>query len=444
MSTRGVAVRVIGGVAVLALAAAEGSLVARTLESRRTAAATHESLDATQRELTGTRDAIAGIDAALSATRRIVTTRAGQEANARLHLRRATTRKRKAARDLAAAKLLAATASLGVQSVRTCAEGVGGATIESHGGNHPAAVAALQRAQAACTRVLKAEGAQAVYPFDFSDPSLLRVGDRYYAYSTNNAAGDIQVITSTDLHHWALLGDALPALPRWAAAGATWAPAVMRFGREYVAYYTVREAASGAQCVSVAVAREPAGPFVDTSGGPLVCQHDLHGAIDPRPFVDRSGRPWLLWSSIGGRMPALIWSQALTPDGRALTGHAHVLIKADQQWEKGVVEAPSLVDSDGTLVLFYAGNRWSTPEYGVGQARCATPAGPCLKPRRDPVFASHGAIVGPGSPDFVTTPNGELWMAVAGYRTGHVGYPASRLLHVARVHVSSLAVTFDG
>jgi beta-xylosidase len=380
----------------------------------------------------------------LSSTRRKVTARASQEASARVEFRRVKTRREKAARDLAAARLLATRASLGVQSVRTCADGVGRATLESHADDHAAAIAALQHAHAACTRVLSAEGARAVYPFDFADPSLLRVGDRYYAYSTNNAAGDIQVITSTDLHHWALVGDALPALPRWAAPGATWAPAVAFLGGRYVAYYTVREASTGSQCVSVAVGREPAGPFTDLSTGPLVCQRELHGSIDPRPFIDASGRPWLLWSSIGGRMPALVWSQALTPDGRALSGAAHVLIKADQAWEKGVVEAPSLVDVGGTLVLFYAGNRWSTAEYGVGQARCTSPGGPCLKPGREPVFATHDAIVGPGSPDFVTTPSGELWMAVAGYRPGHVGYPASRLLHVAQVHVSGTKVTFDG
>src|SRR2546423_8625830 len=131
----------------------------------------------------------------------------------------------------------------------------------------------------------------------------------------------MQVITSTDLAHWTILDDGLPRLPAWALPGSTWAPAVIWLGRVYVAYYTVRDAATWHQCISVAVALAPGGPFVDTSAAPLVCQHDRGGSIDPRPFVDRRGRPWLLWKSEGGGLlPATLSSQPLTADGPALPG----------------------------------------------------------------------------------------------------------------------------
>jgi Glycosyl hydrolases family 43 len=429
------------GLGVVTLVVSEGALAAQTVEARRAAADRRRVVADSQRELTSTNGEIADMEVALEDTRRTITTRAKQRRRASKQLHDAEARKAKAARELAAAKLLAASASLGVAAVRTCADGVGRAALQSHAGNNAAAVGALQHAEPSCIRVLNAEGSTAVYPFDFSDPSLLRVGHTYYAYSTNNAAGEIQVITSRDLHQWTLVGNALPRLPRWATSGSTWAPAVVPLGGQYVAYYTVRDAASGAQCLSVAMARAPAGPFVDTSPWPLVCQRELNGSIDPRPFVDAGGRPYLLWSSPGGRLPAIIWSQPLAPDGRGLVGSPSVLLHADRAWEKGVVEAPSLVSSDGMLVLFYAGNRWSTPDYAIGEARCASPSGPCLK-RGDPVFASHDAIVGPGSPDFVTAANGDLWMAFAAYRPGDVGYPASRLLHVARVHIDRGGVAF--
>ena len=35
-----------------------------------------------------------------------------------------------------------------------------------------------------------------VYPFDFPDPSVILVGQTYYAYATNSVAGNIQIITS--------------------------------------------------------------------------------------------------------------------------------------------------------------------------------------------------------------------------------------------------------
>ena len=70
--------------------------------------------------------------------------------------------------------------------------GVATATLDSRAGNTPAAISALRLVQAACMRVRADEGDDAVFPFDFSDPSVVRVGKVYYAYSTNAAAGNLQ------------------------------------------------------------------------------------------------------------------------------------------------------------------------------------------------------------------------------------------------------------
>ena len=48
---------------------------------------------------------------------------------------------------------------------------------------------------------------------DFPDPSVVVAGGLYYAYSTQSGGANIQLITSTDLIHWAGHGDALPSLP---------------------------------------------------------------------------------------------------------------------------------------------------------------------------------------------------------------------------------------
>ena len=72
--------------------------------------------------------------------------------------------------------------------------------------------------------------------------------------------------------------------------GSTWAPSVLARDGGYVAYYTVRDTTSGHQCISAAVASSPAGPFRDDSWGPLVCQREHGGSIDPSPFVDADGR----------------------------------------------------------------------------------------------------------------------------------------------------------
>src|SRR5215208_3639572 len=67
---------------------------------------------------------------------------------------------------------------------------------------------------------------------DFPDPDVLKVNDVYYAYATNANDLNIQSARSTDLVHWEVLGDALPALPDWAVQtfGWAWAPEVFSPG----------------------------------------------------------------------------------------------------------------------------------------------------------------------------------------------------------------------
>ena len=139
------------------------------------------------------------------------------------------------------------------------------------------------------------------YPFDFPDPFVLTVGGTYFAYATNSVEGNIQIIQSTDRIHWTAVGNALPNLPSWATPNHTWAPAVLPVGGQYVLYYTAQLAKGGPQCISAAVASQPQGPFIDTSAGPFACQPTLGGSIDPSPFVNADGTPYLVRKSTGER-----------------------------------------------------------------------------------------------------------------------------------------------
>ncbi|MCU1456183.1 MAG: glycoside hydrolase, family 43 [Actinomycetia bacterium] len=301
--------------------------------------------------------------------------------------------------------------------------------------NDNAAFAALQGVSGSCNASARStSSAGEVFAFDFADPFVLRVGNVFYGYSTNSGGGDIQVVSSTDLHQWTWLPNALAHLPAWAQPDRTWAPAVLPRPGGYVAYYTVRNAASGQQCVSRAFSTRPDGPFTDTSTGPLVCQSTSGGTIDPSPFVDKDGRPYLLFKSDG--VPARIWSQPLTPDGLNTLGVPTQLIKADQVWEKGVVEGPSMVIHNGKYYLFYSGNDWKTRNYAIGYAVCASITGPCTKSPY-PALATTGTLAGPGGQEFFTTADGALQMAFHAYTDPDIGYPNSRTLH-------TLAVAWNG
>jgi beta-xylosidase len=270
----------------------------------------------------------------------------------------------------------------------------------------------------------------AIYCHDFADPFVLRVGDAYYAYSTENQDEHIPVLTSSGLFGTARVSEALPTLPSWSSPGAVWAPAVLPRPDGFVLYYTTRVHNPDRQCLSWAFSPDPAGPFVDQSSGPFVCHPD-GGAIDPSPYVDTDGRAYLLWKSdaTGG-----IVAQELTPDGRGFVGDPRPLIHADQGWEAGVVEAPSMMGHDGRYYLFYSGNNWATSSYAVGYAVCETPMGPCAKPADTPWVASTEKAEGPGGADVFVDENGVTWMVQHAWVRGKVGYPdGARNLFVVRL-----------
>src|SRR5205807_846025 len=139
---------------------------------------------------------------------------------------------------------------------------------------------------------------------------------------------------------------ALPTLPAWSEPGMVWAPSVIATPRGYLMYYVTEEAATAKLCLSIASASRPTGPFVDDSTQPLLCD-----AIDPHPFFDASGTPYLLWAGSG-----TIHIAALSADLRTLVGPPIQLISADQAWEVGTVEAPAMLNHGGAYLLFFSGN----------------------------------------------------------------------------------------
>jgi beta-xylosidase len=269
-------------------------------------------------------------------------------------------------------------------------------------------------------------GSAAVFCNDFPDPSVLRVGDSYYAYATNTASYNVPVLATHGLFGTGGRREALPKLPRWATRGWTFHPSVLTHGHDYVLYYSARVTTSGGSCLSVAFATSPVGPFIDHSAAPLVCP--LDGALDPSVFVAASGQAFLVWKN-----NTSIVSQPLSADGGSLIGTPSELLTATQPWQDGSVEGPSMVGFAGRYYLFYAGNHWQTASYAIGYATCATPTGPCVD-APGPWLTSGTGVQGPGAPGFFTDPSGQLWMSLAAWLNNHVGYPRSgRALFVLKI-----------
>lgn len=258
-----------------------------------------------------------------------------------------------------------------------------------------------------------------VYKDNFPDPAIVLHNGEFVAYSTNDGP-NLPMLTSRDLVNWSPVAtadgrriDGMPRLASWAKEGRTWAPEVMRVGAKWLLYYTAASTKIGRQCIGVAVADTPKGPFVDPSPEPLVCQPAEGGTIDANPFRDADGKLYLYYKSDGNAVGrrTYIWGQQLSADGLKLAGQPVPLMKDDQKWEYKLVEAPSMVRvPTGGYQMFYSAAYygWDYPKerlsnYATGYANCTGPLGPCTDAPANPLLHSFndrqaGCVSGPGHP----------------------------------------------
>ncbi len=258
-----------------------------------------------------------------------------------------------------------------------------------------------------------------VYRHNFPDPFVVTHGGEFIAYATNDDI-NVPMLVSRDLVNWAPVGDparpgrrldGMPVLAPWVQAGRTWAPEVMRVGDKWLLYYTGHSRQRKVQCLGVAAADNPRGPFRDSSTEPMVCQYDQGGSIDANPFRDSDGKLYLYYKSDGNAVgkTTYIWGQRLSGDGLKVVGEAVPLIKDDAKWEWRLVEAPAMVRSPAGHQLFYSAAfyGWDPNErlsrYATGYATCAGPLGPCRDAPENPILNSFndreaGCLSGPGHP----------------------------------------------
>ncbi len=416
---------VVAAFVVLILAAAVYNIVVVSDQNRAEA-----DQHATHLRLTKARATLTSLDAVIASNDGARDTRLQAEARTEAQIAATET-------SLRSATTTGSLQSLDIATLKACLAGVSGAVGAIHAANLPGAIGAIDAASPLCLSLYGSSGP--AYPFNFPDPSVLTVGNEYYAFATNSAAGNVQVIESSDLSHWTTLGDALPHLAMWAQPNNVWAPGVIQLGNRFLLYYSADFGASREQCISVAVATQPQGPYVDSSTWPIECQLDLGGSLDPNPFLDSNGTPYLIWKSQGaGNQPPAIWSQQMTPDGTALvSATSATLLEPTQPWEGGVVEGPAMVVSGGQYRLFYSANSWRTADYSVGVANCSGPSGPCSDAPSGPLLTSDASFSGPGGPSVFIDVQGTMWMAFHAWLPGAVGFPNSRLLFLRPVTITA-------
>ncbi|MEP7218536.1 MAG: glycoside hydrolase family 43 protein, partial [Bacteroidota bacterium] len=209
------------------------------------------------------------------------------------------------------------------------------------------------------------------------DPYVLKHLGEYWGYATG-FTGDgraFGIIHSTDLVHWTHVGGAMEPLP--GGMGCYWAPEVVYDNGRFLMYYSV-----GMEVwmqIRVAVADNPAGPFVDS--GHILTREEF--AIDAHLFVDEDGERYLFYATdflqhthIG---TGTVMDRMLDPF--TLAGNPQPVTRARYDWQiydpdradrGGVrwhtVEGPTVLKRKGIYFEMFSGGNWQNPSYGVSYA----------------------------------------------------------------------------
>lgn len=249
---------------------------------------------------------------------------------------------------------------------------------------------------------------------DYPDPSIIRVGNGFWATATSSEWGpQFPLLHSTDLVNWRLAGPVFPHRPAW-AIGNFWAPEISEYKGKYFVYYAGRKR-GGPLSVAVATAEQPQGPYTDH--GPIVSQPD--GSIDPVPVVDEQKRRFLIWKEDGNsrKLPTILWAQELSDDGLRLEGEPKQILRNDAAWEGAVVEGPFVVHRGTWFYLFYSGNGCCGRgcSYALGVARARTLLGPWEKNPANPILAGNEHWKCPGHGSIVEDGRGRYWLLYHAY-----------------------------
>lgn len=158
---------------------------------------------------------------------------------------------------------------------------------------------------------------QLVLPGDNPDPSVVKIGDTYWASATtSNWLPAYPLLKSKDLVRWESAGSVFSTMPEWADYY-FWAPEITYENGKVFIYYSAHKK-NGNLCLGVASADKPEGPYKDH--GALMCQPA--GSIDAFPIRDSDGKLFLIWKEDGNsvKQPTPIWAQEMNEERTALIG----------------------------------------------------------------------------------------------------------------------------
>src|SRR5215212_7107339 len=109
---------------------------------------------------------------------------------------------------------------------------------------------------------LTSNAQQLVLRGDYPDPSVIKIGDTYWATATTSDwAPAYPILKSKDLVNWTTVSHVFTELPAW-ADHYFWAPELSFENGKVYLYYAAHKK-GGNLCIAAAVADKPEGPYTD-------------------------------------------------------------------------------------------------------------------------------------------------------------------------------------
>lgn len=250
-----------------------------------------------------------------------------------------------------------------------------------------------------------------VFPGNYADPEGVVFGRTFWIYPTYSDKYEKQVFmdafSSPDLVNWkkhpAIIDT---AAVKWAKK-AMWAPAIVQKDKKYYLFFSandVHENETGG--IGVGVADNPAGPFKDHIGKPLLKKIvNKAQPIDQFVFKDKDGSYYMIY---GG------WGRCnitkLNADFTAL-----IPFKDGETFKEitpeGYVEGPFMFIRNGKYYFMWSEGGWTGPDYKVAYAIGDSPFGPFK--RIGTVLQQNPKIAnGAGHHSVIKVPGKDEWYIV--------------------------------
>ncbi|WP_245826381.1 glycoside hydrolase family 43 protein [Spirosoma rigui] len=244
----------------------------------------------------------------------------------------------------------------------------------------------------------------------YADPEGVIFNKQYWVYPTYSAPYNEQVkldaFSSPDLVHWTKHPSIVDTTAvRWVKR-ALWAPAIVEKGGKYYLFFganDIHDDKKEVGGIGVAVADNPAGPFRDYLGKPLVGQiHNKAQPIDQFVFKDKDGAYYLIYGGWGhcniARLKDDFTGFIPFTDGTTFR----------EVTPKGYVEGPVMFIRNGKYYFMWSEGGWTGPDYSVAYAVASSPFGPFERVgkilQQDPAVATgaghHSVIQVPGTDEW--------------------------------------------